>query len=65
MPPRSFVRQSFSLPLPMLADLKAEAERRDMSMSQLLRDYIRFGQLRDTQGSLDLRREGGSDDHGS
>ena len=56
-----FTRQSVSLPLPMLADLKREAAERDLTLSQLVRAYIRDGRLRDTQGSLDLRREDGSD----
>ena len=58
---KGFVRQSFSMPMPMLADLKEEAARRDLTLSQLIRLYVRFGRLRDTQGSLDLRRQGGSD----
>ena len=59
-----FTRQSVSLPPLMLADLKAEALERDLSLSQLVREKIRNGSIRDTQGNLDLRRDGGSNDHG-
>lgn len=58
-------RTTLSLPAPMLADLKAEATARDMTVSQLLREYIRSARLGDTQGHLDLKREGGNVDHGS
>ena len=61
--PEPFTRQSVSMPPVMLADLKAEAERRDLTLSQLVREYIRFGRLRDGQGSLDLRREEGNVDN--
>ena len=57
-------RQTFSLPAPMLADLKEEAKARDMSLSQLIRECIRAGRFGDSQGSLDLRRESGNNDHG-
>ena len=62
---KGFTRQSVSMPMPMLADLKEEAKRRDLTLSQLVREYVRSGRLRDNQGSLDLRRQGGNDDHGS
>lgn len=55
-----FQRHSVSLPLPMIEDLKQEAARRDMSLSALVREYVRYGRLRDTQGGLDVRREGDS-----
>jgi hypothetical protein len=58
-----FIRQSFSLPSPMLSDLKKEAAKRDLTLSQLLREYIRHGRLRDAQGELDLRREDNTDGH--
>ena len=56
--PEPFTRQSVSMPPPMLSDLKEEAKRRDLTLSQLVRWYVRYGRLRDTQGELDLRREG-------
>lgn len=55
MPPRTFQRVTFSLPPVMLEEIKAEAERRDLTLSQLVREYIRSGRLRDT-GGLDLKR---------
>ena len=57
-----FRSQSFSLPPPMLEDLKREAEAKDLSMSQVLRHYLRFGGLGKQQGSLDLKRGGNVDD---
>ena len=60
-----FTRQSFSLLPPMIEDLRREAEERDMSMSQVLRHYLRFGGLGKQQGGLDLRRKEDSNDHGS
>ena len=64
---RRHVATSVSLTPVMLGDLKAEAERRDVSLSQIVREYIRSGQIRglDTQGELDLRRMEGTNDHGS
>ena len=56
-------RTAISMPVPMLTDLKQEAERRDMSLSQLIREYIRFGRHRDTP-ALDLQREGTTNDNG-
>ena len=56
-----FERRSVSMPTPMLEDLKAEAAARDMTLSQLVREYVRYGRVRDTQGTLDLKREEGSD----
>ena len=58
-----FTRQSFSLPPLMLEDLKKEATERDLSMSQVLRHYLRFGGLGQNQGVPDLRREAGSNDY--
>ena len=58
-----FTRQSFSMPPPMIEDLKREAQRRDMTLSQLIREYVRYGRLRDTQGELDLRREDNTNGH--
>ena len=58
--PAHFLRQSFSLPSPMLEELKEEARRLDMTLSALVRAYIRHGRLGDAQGVLDLRRDGGS-----
>ena len=60
-----FTRQSFSLPPPMLQDLKKESEERGISMSELLRSYLRFGGLGSHRGGPDLQRDGVSDDHGS
>ena len=57
-----FTRQTVSLPPVMLSDLKKEAKRRDLTLSQLIREYIRSGRLRATHGTPDLQREGGSDD---
>ena len=57
--PEPFTRQSVSMPSPMLSDLKEEAKRRDLTLCQLIREYVRYGRLRDTQGELDLRREDG------
>ena len=65
MPPRNFVRQSFSLPPPMLEQLRREAEEKDLTMSQVLRQYLRFGGLGQHQDGVDLKREEGSDDNGS
>ena len=59
--PEPFTRQSVSMPMPMLADLKEEAKRRDLTLSQLVREYVRHGR-RDAQGELDLRR-GDGDGH--
>ena len=58
---KGFTRQSFSLPPPMIEDLRREAEARDMSVSAVLRHYLRFGGL-GKQDGLDLRRESGDDD---
>ena len=58
----NFIRQSFSMPPPMLEDLKQEAERRGMTMSELLRHYLRFGGLGQQRDGLDLRREASNDD---
>ena len=38
------IRQTLSLPPDMLATLKAEATRRDLSLSQIIRERIRLGQ---------------------
>ena len=59
------IATSVSLPPLMLADLKAEAARRDLSLSQLLRAYVRAGQLQGQQGQLDLLRTEGANDNGS
>ena len=59
--PTNFRRQSFSLPPPMLEDLKREAKEKDLSMSQVLRSYLRFGGLGQHQGGVDLKREGDTD----
>ena len=49
--PEPFTRQSVSMPMPMLADLKEEAKRRDLTLSQLSQvEYVRHGRLRDAQG---------------
>ena len=60
-----FTRQTFSLPPPMLAALKREAEERGMTISELLRHYLRFGGLGQQQGGLDLRRGEDGNDNGS
>ena len=61
---KGFTRQSVSMPPPMLQDLRQEAQRRDMTLSQLVRWYVRFGGLGVTQGELDLRREVGKNANG-
>ena len=60
--PEPFTRQSVRMPPMMLSDLKEEAKRRDLTLSQLVREYIRHGRLRDAQSGVDLKREG-SDGH--
>ena len=52
-----FTRTTVSLTPPMLSDLKAEARAQGMTVSELVRAYIRAGRLRDESGSVDLRRE--------
>ena len=59
--PERFTRQSFSLPPPMLADLKAEAARQGISLSEALRHYLRHGGLGQHKRP-DLEREGGNSD---
>ena len=62
--PGRFIRQSFSLPPPMLKTLREEAARQGISLSEALRQYLRHGGLGQRKG-LDLEREGGnSDDSG-
>ena len=39
-----FARQSVSMPSPMLAALKREAKKRDLTVSQLIRERIRLAQ---------------------
>ena len=56
------VATSVSLPPVMLEDLKAEAKARDLSLSQLVREYIRSGRLTGEAGRLDLLREASNDD---
>ena len=54
-----------SLPTVMLDDLRAEAARRDVSLSQVIREYVRSGQIHGAQqGQLDLLRTEGTNDHG-
>ena len=60
--PTGFTRQTFSLPPVLLEDLKAEAKRRDLSLSQLVREYIRAGRVGQPQGGLDVQREDGAND---
>ena len=60
--PEGFTRQSFSMPPLMIADLRREAEERDMTLSQLIRELVR-NRTADPHGGLDLRREEGSDGH--
>ena len=62
MTPR-FTRQSFTLPPAMLEQLRQEAQARDLSMSQVLRDYLRFGGLGQHQDGVDLKREEGKVGH--
>ena len=57
MPPRNFVRHSFSLSPATLADLRKEAAARGMTLSEALRHYLRFAGL--GQNQVDLKREGG------
>ena len=52
-----FERRSVSMPTPMLEDLKAEAKERDLSLSQLVRHYLRNGGLGQHRDALDLKRE--------
>ena len=55
-----FTRQSVSMPLVMLSDLKEEAKRRDLTLSQLNPvEYVRHGRLRDAQSGVDLKRDEG------
>ena len=55
---------SISFPTPLLSDLKAEARQRDMTLSELVRQYIRSARgFGGQQGALDLLREGGTNDH--
>ena len=63
--PGRFTRQSFSLPPPMLRDLKRESEEKGISMSEMLRHYLRFGGLGQHKAGADLQREGGQSDDGS
>ena len=65
MPPRTFQRVTFSLPPVMLEELRQEAKKRDLSMSQIMREYLRFGGLGQHQDGPDLKREADTDDHGS
>ena len=55
-------RASVSFPAPMLADLKREAQERDMTLSQVIRAYLRNGGYSTPLERLDVRREGGKDD---
>ena len=58
------VATSVSLPPLMLEDLKEEAKARDLSLSQLIREYIRAGRGHGLQqGELDLLRTEGRDGH--
>ena len=52
-------RASVSFPTPMLSDLKREAKERDLTLSQLIREYIRNGD--GAQGRLDILREEGKE----
>ena len=54
------VATSVSLPPMMLQDLREEAKRRDMSISQLIREYVRGNRI---QGQLDLMREEAAHDN--
>jgi hypothetical protein len=65
MPPRNFVRHSFSLSPATLADLRKEAEARGMTLSEALRHYLRFAGLGQNQGVLDLKREEGGEKSGN
>ena len=47
-----FERRSVSLPGPMLADLKAEAAARDMTLSALIRECVRHGRVRTPRAPL-------------
>ena len=60
-----FTRQSVSMPLVMLSDLKEEAKRRDLTLSQLIRLYVRHGRLRDAQSGVDLKRDEGGEKSGN
>ena len=59
----AFKRQCVSFPPVLLTDLKAEAQRRDMSLSQLVRELVRAGRLGQQTGP-DLQRAEGSNDDG-
>ncbi len=60
-----FTRQSFSLTPPMLEDLRKEAAERDLSLSQLIRLYIRSGRLGQNRDALDLKRDEGGEKSGN
>ena len=57
-------RTAITMPPVMLANLKQEALDRDMTLSQLIRFYVRSGQLRDPGAAPDLQREGITNDNG-
>ena len=61
---QGFTRQSFSMPMVMLSDLKEEAKRRDLTLSQLIREYVRHGR-RDAQSGVDLKRDEGGEKSGN
>ena len=48
------------MPTPMLADLKQEAADKGMTVSELLRQYLRYGGLGQHQDGVDLKRKEGS-----
>ena len=60
---QGFTRQSFSLPPPMLADLRREAESRGMTLSEALRHYLRNSGIGQPHDGVDLRREEGTNGH--
>ena len=63
MPSQGFTRQSVSMPMPMLEQLRQEAQERDLSLSQLVRHYLRNGGLGQHRDALDLKREVDGNDH--
>ena len=58
------ISTSVTFPPVMLEDLKLEAKARDLSLSQLIREYVRSGRMHGgQQGQLDLLRGEAAHDH--
>ena len=56
------ISTSVTFPPVMLEDLRSEAKARDLSLSQLIREYVRVGKGHGGL-QLDLLREGSTNDH--